>query len=528
MSERPALKLKLSAPQIPKQESQESPPLTTPSLKLKFGKKTTSKSPAPPTPPAPQAPSEAASLAVKLLSKPKPARKPKPTPKKRALEEDVELPSSDGEGASASGPVSAPQPKKIKFTTKPQPKKVFINASNVKGKKPVRPLGVGYDSEASDREDDPAITESFILRMEPGPDCDYLRAAVAAGNFGKKSEGGADVRMKFLRADGRRAVIVIRGTHYAAILVDLPCIVEAMKSWFPKTGWMKSSDICQMLMVLGPIKNEEDALTYPLPLDRKGEFDEKTWQWAHGLTPPMQWVRKRRFRKRISVRTVMEVEAEVERLLQRDDECEGEATFEIIDRGGGDSEAGSQDISDDDEDAEGDIDYQDQQPETPLETIEGEEDEEAENARMAEMFERQMMANEENDPDSSQPVTSTGPSFESATGPESASTPPSVAGTPSAAVTPVGAAVDTSSAAEDDESDEDDEEEEADEDQMERQQEMQKLKEEVEDLEAAIKGEQAKLAGMPNALLKQRIADKIRGLQGDLELKVKAMGGGED
>ena len=533
MSKRPSLTLKFSAAPVPKQESQDSPPLATPSsatgLKLKFGKKTT------PQTAAPQPSGDGAAPAPKSSAKAKPGRKPKPTPKKRALEEDVDPPTSEDEEASALRSTSGPKIKKIRLfshgATQVQAHTgPTILRTKVKGQAPKRPRGVGYDSEADDREEDPMISESIILRMKPGPDCDYLRAAITAGNFGK-----TDIRMRFFREDGRRALITIRGSHYAAILVDLPCVIEGMKSWFPKTGWMKSVDICQMLMVLGQIKQkdldkvDEEAMNYPLPLG-KGELDEKTWQWAHGLTPPMHWVRKRRFRKTISVRTVTEVEAEVEELLRKDELCEGEPKIEIIDRVDRGSEAPSDDISSEDEDAEGDIDEQDQQAETPLETIEGDEDEEAENARMAELFERQMMAgNDENEPDTSHPLTSAGPSFDSPAALETVSTPASYPATPSGAATPAAAVVDTSSAAEeDDESDEDEEDgEEPDEDQMERQQELQKLKEEVEDLEAAIKGEQAKLAGTQNALLRKRLADKIRGLQGDLELKVKATGGGE-
>ena len=36
-------------------------------------------------------------------------------------------------------------------------------------------VGLGYDSEASDREDDPAIEEQIILRCRPGEDAAYLR-----------------------------------------------------------------------------------------------------------------------------------------------------------------------------------------------------------------------------------------------------------------------------------------------------------------------------------------------------------------
>jgi transcription initiation factor TFIID subunit 7 len=38
-----------------------------------------------------------------------------------------------------------------------------------------RDAGLGYDSEASDREDDPAIEEQIILRCRPGEDAEYLK-----------------------------------------------------------------------------------------------------------------------------------------------------------------------------------------------------------------------------------------------------------------------------------------------------------------------------------------------------------------
>jgi transcription initiation factor TFIID subunit 7 len=38
-----------------------------------------------------------------------------------------------------------------------------------------RESGVGYDSEASDKEDDPAIEEQIILRCKPGDDAEYLK-----------------------------------------------------------------------------------------------------------------------------------------------------------------------------------------------------------------------------------------------------------------------------------------------------------------------------------------------------------------
>lgn len=195
--------------------------------------------------------------------------------------------------------------------------------------------------------------------MQPGEDCDYLRQAIEEKRFGPPSRGGADVSFKALTRDGRRSVVTIRGHIYAATLVDLPCIVEAMKSW-DKRGWYKSADICQMLLVLGRVASEEEAKTYPLPKD----IDATSWQFAHGLTPPLRWVRKRRFRKRISNRTIETVELEVARLLKEDMEAVEPPEFEVLDyaqyireeEAAAAAAAGEQygDV-----DAEGEIDYMD-------------------------------------------------------------------------------------------------------------------------------------------------------------------------
>ncbi|KAI5282027.1 hypothetical protein KEM52_003795, partial [Ascosphaera acerosa] len=222
----------------------------------------------------------------------------------------------------------------IKPPAKPAPiKRIRINAKpppairlKSKGEPPRRPKGVGYDSEASDAEVDPALEEEFILRMQPGEDCDYLRKAIEEKRFGPPSRGGADVSFKALTRDGRRCVVTVRGHIYAATLVDLPCIIEAMKSW-DKKGWYKSADICQMLLVLGRVASEEEAKSYPLPRD----VDSASWQYAHGVTPPLRWVRKRRFRKRISNRTIEAVELEVARLLKDDMDAVEPPEFEVMD-----------------------------------------------------------------------------------------------------------------------------------------------------------------------------------------------------
>ena len=273
---------------------------------------------------------------------------------------------SDTEGEESTIQVQPPPAKKLKVTIStnsagPSPNSAIPKTPGahvkvkVKGKPPKRELGEGYDSEASDREDDPAIEEQFVLRMFPGKDCDYLRQQIAEKKIGiPRHQGGADVHMKFYADDqSRRGCITIRGRHYAALMVDLPCVVEGMKSW-DKRGWWKSADICQMLWVFKEIEKEEEAKHVPLPKI----VDPKTYQYPHGLTPPMHYARKRRFRKRISRTAIEAVEDAVEKLLAADAAAD-QSKWEMIqpdNRESMFSEPESEGEYDDEEDAEGEED----------------------------------------------------------------------------------------------------------------------------------------------------------------------------
>ncbi|KAI9829603.1 MAG: hypothetical protein M1838_005882, partial [Thelocarpon superellum] len=321
---RPPLKLKLSTSSLHSTQpaSFEPPPssTSTPKITLKLGGAS--------KPSTPAANSPHASRSAKGDKKPKKSKTTvkvvtngtSPSSKKRVKPGDDDVVDPDMIALSAN------PAKRLKLKHK-GPVTPIIRAK-LKGKPPPRPLGVGYDSESSDREIDPHIEEEFILRMEPGDDCDYLRKAIEEKKMGlPKRDGGADVSMKFLNRDGRRAIVTIRQRHYAATMVDLPCVVEGMKSW-DRRGWWKAADICQMLIVTGRVDTEDMALTAPLPPN----IDPKTFQYPHGLTPPMHNVRKNRFRKRVSNRTIEAVEDEVERLLAADRECEpGGSTYEIVD-----------------------------------------------------------------------------------------------------------------------------------------------------------------------------------------------------
>ena len=554
------LKLNVKPPSLPKQPPTEapSPSATAPKRKLtiKFG--SALQEHAPSTELSSSAPPPAKPKASRKTKADKPARTPKPTPKKRDF--DSITVAGDDDGPKTNGPGNV---KRLKLSiggqSKPPPELLKEDTSKIKyirtkfkGKIPDRPIGVGYDSGSSDVENDPALEEEFILRMEPGEDCDYLRWAIAERKWGPANEGGVDVRMQFLVQDGRRALISIRKNLYAACLVDLPCVIEGMKSW-DKKSWFKTADICQMLLVLGPIKNESEAMNYPLPKD----IDPQTWQYAHGLTPPMRYARKRRFRKRISNRTIEAVEEEVERLLALDAECvakNGSVYHEVVDpdrltQDQQDQDArdqaqdredyGEDDAEGEDEDAEGDEDDDEDDDEDieknfePIEEDEGPEDEAAKEAAAIEAALEAEMAKamEDDDEDTAAPApTHDTPSQVI----PPAATPDSTAATPSqplvsspetqSATTPAAAADTPAVDSGDDASSSDEDAEELDEAEIEKQQERERQWAEVNDLKTTIANQEAKAKAQPNAILKSKILSGVKTLRRDLEVKLAALG----
>lgn len=262
-------------------------------------------------------------------------RKPKPTAKSLAMTND----SDDDDNLAA---VEQPPPplkthnrtQSIKLSIKPKgglnPNAPTRSTAILKvkgaGKPPVRPYGVGYDSEAEEAEADPAIESQFVLRMKPGPDCDLLRKSIEEKTIGKSmSQGGPGVHFRFFDREGRRAMLTIQNRMYAATMVELPAVIESLKSW-NKKDWVKTADVCQMLLVLDEVKNEEEAKKYPLP----SYISPDTHRFPHGLTPPMKWARKRRFRPRKSYIDVERAEAQMNRLLAEDENAVS-TKYEMID-----------------------------------------------------------------------------------------------------------------------------------------------------------------------------------------------------
>ncbi|EPQ58340.1 hypothetical protein GLOTRDRAFT_110145 [Gloeophyllum trabeum ATCC 11539] len=185
---------------------------------------------------------------------------------------------------------------------KPQPKLKLKLSEKAAQQAPGMSFLGSYDRELDSDDEDLAFEEQFVLRMPPGDDCERLRKMVST------REVENDVWFKF--KDARRAVFHIGNNLYSAKLVDLPCIIESQKTLDNKQMF-KVADICQMLVVEGKVDNEE-------AVSSQKNFNIDEFIWPHGITPPLHWVRKRRFRKRVNRRTIESVEEQVERLLEAD------------------------------------------------------------------------------------------------------------------------------------------------------------------------------------------------------------------
>lgn len=191
--------------------------------------------------------------------------------------------------------------------------------------KAAREPGQGYDSEAPDKEDDPLIEEGLILRFPPvskrgRDDLAYLREAVD-----KQDYSNVVIRFK----DSRRAVVSVRGRHYAAKLVDLPAIVEAQKTFDRGKNMFKCLDVCQMLLVTEQISSEHAIMEAKSMQWDKGSAEEAV-TLRHGLTPPLFDAKRRRFRKTVSTKVIESVEQRVTELLDMDDEADS-TSYELVD-----------------------------------------------------------------------------------------------------------------------------------------------------------------------------------------------------
>ncbi len=120
----------------------------------------------------------------------------------------------------------------------------------------------------------------------------------------------------------RRGQVKFDGWSMSAKLVDLPTIIESHKTIDRKTLY-KTADICQMLICKEGDPSDDDTLDED---ERKKDPNkvERKFIHPHGLCPPMKNCRKRRFRKTLKKKHVLEepeIEKEVKRLFRADNEA---------------------------------------------------------------------------------------------------------------------------------------------------------------------------------------------------------------
>ncbi|XP_048208474.1 transcription initiation factor TFIID subunit 7-like [Perognathus longimembris pacificus] len=172
------------------------------------------------------------------------------------------------------------------------------------------------------KDDAPHELESqFILRLPPEYAAN-VRRAVQSGHVNLKDRLSIE-----LHPDGRHGIVRVDRVPLAAKLVDLPCVMESLKTIDKKT-FHKTADICEMLVCLVdgdlyPPVEEPVATADPKASKKKDKDKEKKFVWNHGITLPLKNVRKRRFRKTAKKKYIEspDVEKEVTRLLSTDAEA---------------------------------------------------------------------------------------------------------------------------------------------------------------------------------------------------------------
>ena len=185
--------------------------------------------------------------------------------------------------------------------------------------------------------DGPIELESqFVLRLPPAAAAS-LRAAVASGVNLK------DRLMVQLEADMRHGKVYWDGWSLPGKIVDLPTVIESLKTLDKKTFY-KTADICQIMVC----KEEVEEEKVDVDEGKRNREKDKKFQHAHGITAPLKNVRKKRFRKTLKKKNVdvPEIEKEVRRLFKQDSEAQ-HVRFEVVnaDEDKADGKSGGGDIS---------------------------------------------------------------------------------------------------------------------------------------------------------------------------------------
>uniref|UniRef100_A0A8C7ZJV1 TAF7 RNA polymerase II, TATA box binding protein (TBP)-associated factor n=1 Tax=Oryzias sinensis TaxID=183150 RepID=A0A8C7ZJV1_9TELE len=163
------------------------------------------------------------------------------------------------------------------------------------------------------KEDAPYELESqFILRLPP----EY---ASTVRRIAQSSSMNMKDRLTIeLHPDGRHGIVRVDRVPLACKLVDLPCMIESLKTVDKKTFY-KTADICQMLVCTldGDLYPPLEEPTGTDPKSKKKDKDkDKKFIWNHGSKQ-----RKRLLSEPLEYIESPDVEKEVKRLLSTDAEA---------------------------------------------------------------------------------------------------------------------------------------------------------------------------------------------------------------
>lgn len=121
---------------------------------------------------------------------------------------------------------------------------------------------------------------------------------------------------------GREGILTYENKTYSGFITDLPCIIESHKT-LDNRQFIKIADISKIFIF------SDD------PNMAEKEAEEAT---LSGITPPMKYVKIRRFRKRLTKAPIIEeIEKEVSNLLQKDKEAL-KVEVQVMNKGESDSD----------------------------------------------------------------------------------------------------------------------------------------------------------------------------------------------
>eukprot|EP00055_Hartaetosiga_balthica_P013113 m.65918 g.65918 ORF g.65918 m.65918 type:complete len:355 (-) comp8173_c1_seq4:326-1390(-) len=195
----------------------------------------------------------------------------------------------------------------------------------------------------------------FLLRL-PDKHAKVLNAAF---------EKGEDFGDRFQFQLGGKPCVSIDGESLNTKLFNMPCIIETHKTTNNRQLF-KTGDIHQMFVCTEKKEGEEGCM------EDEMFFGKCVAQnYPHGLAPPLKNVRKDRFRKTVKkiVNFPVEIQDEVDKLIEKDEKCEG-STYEIIE------EAVEEEIEDEDVDEDMDEDEDEDEVEDDEEEDDDDEDDE--------------------------------------------------------------------------------------------------------------------------------------------------------